>query len=92
MSRWTLCALVIIFTWIGCGCTLKILGVFPWASHSHFTVGFRLMKELADRGHDVTFISSFPQKKPIKNLKDISVAGFAQVSQGEFSALISGTC
>lgn len=46
------------------------------------------MKELADRGHDVTFISSFPQKKPIQNLKDVSVAGFAQVSQGEFTALI----
>lgn len=46
------------------------------------------MKELADRGHDVTFISSFPQKKPIKNLKDISVAGFVQMSTGEYTIIL----
>lgn len=79
MSLSFLSATVIILTWIGCGCTLQILGVFPWASHSHFSVGFRLMKELADRGHEVTFISSFPQKQPVKNLRDVSVEGFAEI-------------
>ncbi|KAG5895542.1 hypothetical protein JTB14_010686 [Gonioctena quinquepunctata] len=31
------------------------------------------MKELVDRGHDVTFISCYPQKEPMNNLRDISV-------------------
>lgn len=52
----------------------KILGVFPFPAHSHFTVGFTIMKELAERGHEVTMISSYPQKTPIKNYRDISVA------------------
>ncbi|CAH1105629.1 unnamed protein product [Psylliodes chrysocephalus] len=51
----------------------KILGLCPPTGHSHFTLCFRLMKELADKGHEVTFVNSFPQKTPIKNLKDISL-------------------
>ncbi|XP_018563300.1 UDP-glucuronosyltransferase 2B33-like [Anoplophora glabripennis] len=51
----------------------RILVVSALGSHSHFILGFRLAKELADRGHQVTFINSFPQKEPIKNLRDISV-------------------
>lgn len=52
----------------------KILVVFPMASHSHYILGFRLAKKLADRGHEVTYINAFPQKEPIKNLRDISTA------------------
>ncbi|XP_018563273.1 UDP-glucuronosyltransferase 2B9-like [Anoplophora glabripennis] len=52
----------------------RILAVFAMGSHSHFILGFRLAKELADRGHQVTFVNAFPQKKPIKNLREISVA------------------
>ncbi|KAJ8954701.1 hypothetical protein NQ318_011394 [Aromia moschata] len=52
----------------------KILAVFSMGAHSHFTLGFKLAKELADRGHDVTLINAYPQKTPIKNLKEISVA------------------
>ncbi|XP_018563264.1 UDP-glucuronosyltransferase 2B37 [Anoplophora glabripennis] len=52
----------------------KILAVFSMGAHSHFTLGFRLAKELADRGHEVTLINAYPQKKPIKNLREISVA------------------
>ncbi|CAH1105628.1 unnamed protein product [Psylliodes chrysocephalus] len=51
----------------------KILGICPAPAHSHFTLCFRLMKELADKGHEVSFVNSNPQKTPIKNLKDISV-------------------
>ncbi|XP_023014643.2 UDP-glycosyltransferase UGT5 [Leptinotarsa decemlineata] len=51
----------------------KILGVFPYCSHSHFVLGFSIMKELSSRGHSVTFISCYPQKVPIENLRDISV-------------------
>ncbi|KAJ8961043.1 hypothetical protein NQ314_005972 [Rhamnusium bicolor] len=51
----------------------KILVVCPVAVHSHFILGFRLARELANRGHEVTFINAYPQKKAIKNLREISV-------------------
>lgn len=83
MSRTVICAAVALLTWFHCGDGLKILGVFPMASHSHYTIGFRVMKELADRGHEVTFVSAFPQKNPVKNLKDISLAGFNKLMESE---------
>ncbi|CAH0564766.1 unnamed protein product [Brassicogethes aeneus] len=51
----------------------KILGVFPMATHSHYTLGFTLMKELAEKGHEVTFITPHRHKEDIKNLKVVSV-------------------
>ncbi|CAH0545939.1 unnamed protein product [Brassicogethes aeneus] len=51
----------------------KILGVFPMPAHSHYTLGITLMKELVSRGHEVTFISAFQQKNPIKNLREVSL-------------------
>lgn len=73
-----------ILMWIDYVFTLRILGVFPIPSHSHFIGGFRVMKELADRGHDVTLISSFPQKIPIKNLKDVALIPSTEGTDGEF--------
>lgn len=32
-----------------------------------------IAKLLAERGHEVTFVSAFPQKKPIKNYRDIVI-------------------
>nr|XP_023025422.1 UDP-glucuronosyltransferase 2C1-like [Leptinotarsa decemlineata] len=61
----------------------KILGVFPVHSGSHFTLGFSLMRELAYKGHEVTFINSFPQKEPIRNLRDVSVEEI-EISVTEF--------
>ncbi|KAJ8918834.1 hypothetical protein NQ315_011120 [Exocentrus adspersus] len=51
----------------------KILGIFHIPATSHFTLGFRLMKELADRGHEVTMVSPFPRKEPIANYTDVPV-------------------
>jgi hypothetical protein len=51
----------------------KMLFVVPMPSHSHFALVFRVAKELVDRGHEITFINSYPQKTPIKNYTDVSV-------------------
>lgn len=51
--------------------TARILGIFHMPSYSHFVLGETLFKELAKRGHDVTMISSFPQKNPLENYTDI---------------------
>uniref|UniRef100_A0A023EW79 UDP-glucuronosyltransferase n=1 Tax=Aedes albopictus TaxID=7160 RepID=A0A023EW79_AEDAL len=50
----------------------KILGVFPTSSKSHYIVGSALMKALANKGHEVTVISPFPQQKPLKNYRDVT--------------------
>uniref|UniRef100_A0A182TJ21 UDP-glucuronosyltransferase n=1 Tax=Anopheles melas TaxID=34690 RepID=A0A182TJ21_9DIPT len=57
----------------------KILAVFPTSARSHYIVGSALMKELARRGHEVSVINPFPQKKPLKNYRDIDVSGSAEL-------------
>lgn len=61
----------------------KILGMFPMAAYSHYRLGSILLKELAARGHDVTFISAFPQKTPVKNFKDVDVSGAIDMEGGK---------
>ncbi|KAJ3642488.1 hypothetical protein Zmor_025267 [Zophobas morio] len=48
------------------GSCAKILGVFTSPGRSHYILGSTLMKALAEKGHDVTLISSFGEKKPPK--------------------------
>lgn len=40
----------------------RVLAVFPYNAHSHFTMVRPLMTALSKRGHDVTVISPFPQR------------------------------
>ncbi|KAK9736941.1 UDP-glucoronosyl and UDP-glucosyl transferase [Popillia japonica] len=47
-------------------------------SHSHHKIGHTLMKELAKRGHEITFISPFPETEPIKNFKTIVLTGLVE--------------
>ncbi|XP_031634156.1 UDP-glucuronosyltransferase 3A2-like [Contarinia nasturtii] len=49
----------------------KILAVLPVTSRSHYYIGHNLMKGLAEEGHDVTVVSPFKQKVPIKNYKEV---------------------
>lgn len=55
----------------------KILGIYPLAGHSHYTLGSTLMRALAERGHDITVISCFGEKNPPKNgtYRDIIISG-----------------
>lgn len=54
-------------------CSLRILGLFPHLGKSHFDVFEPLLKELAIKGHNVTVVSHFPLKTPLKNYEDISL-------------------
>jgi len=49
----------------------KILGLFPMPSKSHTAVNVAIVKELAERGHEVTVVSPFPEKSEIPNYKNI---------------------
>nr|CAD7452121.1 unnamed protein product [Timema tahoe] len=57
------------------GQSANILGVFEFNGKSHFLMFERLMKSLAERGHEVHVLSHFPQKKPLPNYFDIDVSG-----------------
>ncbi|KAI8432272.1 hypothetical protein MSG28_004706 [Choristoneura fumiferana] len=59
--------------------SLNILGIFPYHGTSHFLVFRVYLRELANRGHNVTVISHFPEKNPPANYQDISLAGTIEV-------------
>lgn len=45
-----------------CSTAARLLAVFPYNGHSHFTMVEPLLWALAGRGHDVTVISPFPRR------------------------------
>lgn len=58
---------------------LNILGIFPYHGTSNFLVFQVYLRELANRGHNVTVISHFPDKNPPANYHDISLAGTIEI-------------
>ena len=65
----------------------KILGIFPVPAPSHYILGSSLMRGLAEKGHDVTFISPFPEKNPPKNgtYTDVLLTGFWEMAESNKS-------
>lgn len=62
----------ILLSFCACYCVgFNILVVFPHSGMSHFKAFEPLFKALAEKGHNVTVISYFPQKKPIPNYRDV---------------------
>lgn len=53
--------------------SLKVLGVLPFGSKSHFAIGSSIINTLHEAGHEVTVISPFPKKTPVPKYKDISI-------------------
>jgi len=51
----------------------NILGVFTSHSPSHFIVHMSIMKTLAEKGHNVTVVSSMPPKVTHKSIKHIVI-------------------
>lgn len=83
MSRvnWlTICCLV--FT---CADGARILGVFPMPWGSHYILGEKLVKGIAEAGHNVTYITPHPTKNVPENvsLYDVVLEGFPEQFNGE---------
>ena len=77
--------ILILLTTSHFGICAKILGVFSAPGRSHYFLGSALMKALAEKGHDVTMISSFGEKKPPKTkgtYRDIVVTEVLENIQG----------
>lgn len=67
------CFLIAILLSISSSNCARILIVFPTLSISHVIPLQPLAKLLAEKNHEVTFVSAFPQSKPIKNYRDIVI-------------------
>ncbi|KAI8129053.1 2-hydroxyacylsphingosine 1-beta-galactosyltransferase [Lucilia cuprina] len=69
----------------------KFLGVLHFSSKSHFIVGSALMRGLVEKGHEVTVISPFPLKKPLKNYHDVPVPSVLTIMEKETDGLLETT-
>ncbi|KAF2886721.1 hypothetical protein ILUMI_19452, partial [Ignelater luminosus] len=59
----------------------RILGVFHMPAYSHHQLGDKILKELASRGHEVTVITPYQEKTPIKNFKQVVLTGVFEQTQ-----------
>lgn len=80
MKALAICTVTVLLLqfYVGNSDSAKILGIFPTMSKSHYFVGESLMKALVDAGHEVTVISPFVQKKPIKNWREFDTKELAE--------------
>nr|CAD7597664.1 unnamed protein product [Timema genevievae] len=64
----------------------RILGVFPITSSSHQIVYHAIMKELAQRGHELVVITPYPVRDPsLKNYTEIDVSFMNKAWQNRFN-------
>ncbi|XP_070491097.1 UDP-glycosyltransferase UGT5-like [Chironomus tepperi] len=84
MKLINICACFLIFFVVGSN-SLKILGVFPTISKSHFTIGQGIVDALHDAGHDITVMSPFPQKKPKERFRDVDFSEVRNKYQKEMN-------
>ncbi|KAL3270170.1 hypothetical protein HHI36_009227 [Cryptolaemus montrouzieri] len=77
------CIVLILFL-ISISQCARILGVFHVPGKSHYAAGNTLMKILAERGHEVTLVSPFKEKKPPKNFNEVVLAPTAPQGKANF--------
>lgn len=70
----------------------NILAIFPTMAKSHYFDGEALLKSLASDGHNVTVISTYPQKTPIPNFNDYAVFGIKEATSGTFCIVLIVLC
>lgn len=74
---------MLVLVLIGLNDAYKILAIFPTLAKSHYFVGSALVRELAEKGHEVTMISPFSTKPPAKNVNDIVTTPSSELVNGE---------
>lgn len=62
----------------------RILGLFPHPAISHFRAFQPLLRELAEKGHEVVVVSHFPEKNAPESYRDF-VLDQSQVMTGAYS-------
>lgn len=78
---------IIIFWLFFCGTSesANILGIFPIGGISHYAPAEAVLKALAARGHNITVITSYPQKQSTPNFRDIDVSKIKGVAINSLS-------
>lgn len=66
---------------------LKVLGVFPFASKSHYTIGYSIVDALYEAGHDLTLLSPYPSNKIKENYREISLAELVEKMEADQSKI-----
>lgn len=67
---------------------LKILGIIPFPSKSHFAIGNSIIMSLLDAGHDVTVLSPYPDKTARKNYRQVDASKILDIFEsGEYQPL-----
>lgn len=56
--------LLLVLISLKCAESAKILGVFPFPGVSHYILASKIMKGLAEAGHDITMITPYKLKDP----------------------------
>ncbi|KAL7016545.1 hypothetical protein ACKWTF_010055 [Chironomus riparius] len=62
---------------------LRVLGIIPFPSKSHFAIGNGIIESLVDAGHDVTVMSPYPQKKNRENYHEIDVSKILEIFESD---------
>ncbi|KAH8375036.1 hypothetical protein KR200_011652 [Drosophila serrata] len=76
---------------LSCVSAYNYLVVLHTAARSHYHVGSALAKGLASAGHQVTLVSPFELKKPIKNIKDVTAKGIIASMEGRMTNLLESS-
>lgn len=65
--------LLTVLSLIYCTDGYKILCFYPTISKSQVIFAQPLMEALAEKGHEVTFVSQFPLGRKVKNYRDVVI-------------------
>ncbi|XP_017144957.1 UDP-glucuronosyltransferase 2B15-like [Drosophila miranda] len=88
LSRQTSFAALLLLCLLSCVSAYNYLVVLHTAARSHYHVGSALAKGLAAAGHQVTIVSPFELKKPIKNIRDVPVPSILESMKGHIGKLL----
>lgn len=75
--------LLTVLSLIYCTDAYKILCFYPTISKSQVIFAQPLMEALAEKGHEVTFVSQFPLGRKVKNYRDIVIPINFQQHEGK---------
>lgn len=67
-----------------CEC-YKYLALFQTPSRSHHILASKLFKEIAKKGHKITFVSPFVEKTPIKNFNVVPIESLQKFFIGKIN-------